>query len=610
MDDKLVRRDASSPALPLQAALAVALAAGAAELIIAIARKLVFGDILRVSRQAVWMAPLGEVMLVLPVVGLLYLLGSRWPVLRSLRSVLFAALVVTLTSVLLFANFLHDAAVALFAVGVAWRLAQAASARPRLVARAVFPALATLTGTFVLVGILVNARIALGERQALAALPSARAGSANVILIIWDTVRARSLSLHGGRARTPNLERLARSGVVFDRAISTAPWTLPAHASMFTGLLPHDLSVGWTAPLDGARPTLAEYLAGRGYSTAAFAANTLYVQWETGLDRGFSRFEDYRITPGQILISTALGRRMVHGRHGWETGMPVRLIGYRDFVGRKRADDVNEAALRWIDGTRDRPWFAFLNYFDAHLPFMPPAPFAGGLGVQRARHGLIARIRHEWERNGYWDMPPDELTGELAAYEESIEYLDDRLGLLLDELDARGLLSTTLIILTSDHGEEFGEHGHFEHGSNLYMEQLHVPLVISYPGHVPPGVRVEVPVSVRDIPATVAELLGHVTHKFQGISLASLWGRADASATLPIVFAELTPGLTPDVRMRAAVTARHHYIRHPSGNEELYDWTTDPGADRDLSGLPEALPITELLRSLVDSATAAPRTTR
>jgi arylsulfatase A-like enzyme len=321
-------------------------------------------------------------------------------------------------------------------------------------------------------------------------------------------------------------------------------------------------------------PTLAEVLAAHGYVTGAFSANLLYVHWESGLDRGFTRFEGYRTTPGQIFLSTALGRRIITGKHGWETGLVVRLAGYRDFVGRKRADDVNASVLEWIDDRGGRPYFAFLNYFDAHLPYMPPAPFAGRFGRPRPRPSLAERIRREWTRDGYWDMPAEELEAEIAAYQEAIAYLDDRLGRLLDTLERRGGLENTLIVLTSDHGEEFGEHGDYEHGSNLYMEQLHVPLVIAFPGRVPEGVRVAEPVSIRDVPATVMELLGlPPTQGFAGASLAGSW---TGSATPRPAVAELAPGLRPEHRMRAVVAGRFHYVLNPAGRRELYDWVADP----------------------------------
>jgi arylsulfatase A-like enzyme len=132
------------------------------------------------------------------------------------------------------------------------------------------------------------------ESRAIAALPAPPAGAPNVLLIVLDTVRARSLGLYGyERATSPNLDRFAKNGVVFSHAFSASPWTLPSHGAMFTGRLPHELSGGWMTPIDGTYPTLAEALSSVGYLTAGFIANTTYCPAEFGLARGFSHYEDH-----------------------------------------------------------------------------------------------------------------------------------------------------------------------------------------------------------------------------------------------------------------------------------------------------------------------------
>src|SRR5690606_25421553 len=252
----------------------LALATAAAELVIVGVRKGVFREVLRISRQIVWIAPIGELMLPLPTALLLWLLGRIWPRLATLRTILLVLGFQALISVFLFTGFLHDFAILPLAAGCAWQLARAAGGSPdrflRL-ARRTTPVFAIL---FIALAGVVNLKIALDERRAVSALPEAPAGAPNVLLIIWDTVRAASLSLFGhDRPTSPNLEALAARGVSFDRAIATAPWTLPSHASMLTGAYPHRTSVTWTRPLDDALPTLPEVLARRGYLTGAFAAN-------------------------------------------------------------------------------------------------------------------------------------------------------------------------------------------------------------------------------------------------------------------------------------------------------------------------------------------------
>ena len=153
-----------------------------------------------------------------------------------------------------------------------------------------------LVGAVLAIMLLTFGGRAWSEYRASAALPPAPADARNVLLIVWDTVRAGNLSLHGyGRRTSPNLERLAGRGVRFDQAFATAPWTLPSHSSLFTGRWPHELTADWRSPLDETYPTLAEYLAAHGYDTAGFVANLDYCSRETGLSRGFAHYEDYPI---------------------------------------------------------------------------------------------------------------------------------------------------------------------------------------------------------------------------------------------------------------------------------------------------------------------------
>ncbi len=211
--------------------------------------------------------------------------------------------------------------------------------------------------------------------------PTDRAGR-NVIWIVLDTVRAGSLGLYGSdRGTSPRLDQLAGRGVRFERAYATAPWTAPSHASMFTGRPASDLSIGWDRPLDNTHATIAEYLASRGYDTAGFVANTTYCSYETGLDRGFAHYEDYDVSLHQLLLCSSIVQRVLdfNARHPtldrW-TGLS-RAFG----SDRKSADRINHDFLDWLDrgrvrgraiGNENRPFFAFLNYFDAHHPYLTP----------------------------------------------------------------------------------------------------------------------------------------------------------------------------------------------------------------------------------------------
>ena len=529
------------------------------------------------------MAPVAyAVLFAVPAAGAALLAGRR-PRARWLPWLIGILTFLSAYSVLLLATTLYDSARLIVAAGLAVRLGTLAAQHEPRVRRWLAPVLATLALACLALGGGYNILISVRERRALAALPAARPGEPNILFLIWDTVRAPELELYGyPRPTTPNLDRLARRGVAFDYAISTAPWTLPSHAGMFTGLYPHQLSAGWTRPLDDRHPTIAEVLAAHGYVTAGFVANTFYTSRETGLARGMAHFEDFGFTPGNFLMSTALGRMLANDR-------PLReAMGNVQLPGRKTADRIDGDFLRWL-GRRPagHPFFAFLNYYDAHSPYLPPAPYDTLFQAHRQdRKPLI------WMG---WLMTPAQVRAERDAYDASIAYLDSRLGTLVDSLRARGLLDNTIVVLAADHGEEFGEHGVFTHGNSLYIPSLHVPLVIVGPG-VSPARRVPHMVSLRDIPATLLDLAGIRRSPFPGASLARFWreGPAERGPAVPLVAevgkASNVPGRYPVAvgDMHSVFTDGFHLIIDGNGREELYDLRQDPGEKHDL--LTGALP--------------------
>src|SRR5262249_10737502 len=334
----------------------------------------------------------------------------------------------------------------------------------------------------------------IGERRAIKNLPLAAPGAPNVLLITLDTVRAQSLSLYGYARRTsPHLEELASRGVRFERAFSTSSWTLPSHASIFTGRRPHELSVGWFTPLDRTHHTLAEILRSHGYVTAGFVANTEYCGYSTGLSRGFSHYEDNPPSLGQIAQSSILSNLIVNHP------LIRRAMNYQDLLGRKTASELNHDLLTWLSANNEHPFFVFINYYDAHEPFLPPPPFDTMFGKSIARTDPNLSPKEHWSQS--------EVQQEQDAYDSSIAYLDERIGALFEELQIRGLLENTLVIITADHGEEFAEHQIMGHGYNLYLTSLHVPLVILYPTHAPANKIVHEPVSLLALPATIVDIL-------------------------------------------------------------------------------------------------------
>ena len=433
----------------------------------------------------------------------------------------------------------------------------------------------------------------------------------NVILIVLDTVRARSLSLYGyGRETSPELSRLAARGVRYDRAFSTAPWTAPSHASMFTGRWADEVSVGWGRPLDGAHPTLAGFLAGRGYDTAGFVANTTYCSYETGLDRGFQRYDDYDVTARSVLLCSALVRRGLtfaekHPKLGRlvDAAMPSG-------VNRKDAARVSGDLLRWLDQGRadpSRPFFAFLNYYDAHHPYLPPGPEADGLLTPDESQML----------RGWWgldkrSLTPDQVALARDAYDRCIVSLDRQIGLLFDELGRRGLLEKTLVVITADHGEHLGENNLFGHGTSLYRPELHVPLVVIAPSNSRGGDAAErprvvrEPVSLRDIPATVVDHLGFsAVSPFPGRPLPNGDGRETDDSDRLVLSAVLAApeddpnkGGSPSARgaLRSAVGWGHHYVVRSDGLEELFDLEADADERHNLVDTPGPSAATALAR--------------
>jgi arylsulfatase A-like enzyme len=544
---------------------------GAAHVSVSAFRRWLLDDFIWVSADFIWMTPLGYLMIFVALAIPVALVAALAPRLGGdrLGAFVFATLG-TLSLLLLFPRLHHLASLAL-ALGVGVRAAAAARARgdePRRMLGRVAGVLAVLLAVW---GGAASGRRAMAGRGAVAERPVAGNAAPNVLLIILDTVRAASMTFHGyARNTTPSLERLAAEGTVFEHAYVTAPWTLPSHAGMFTGHFPSATSTDWQEPFDGRHPTIAQAFRDRGYRTGGFAANHLYTSWESGLARGFDHYEDYLMTPKQVLLSTSLTQTELF----WALVKAPSVVDRFRALGRmnlrpltmwqsdrKLAPVTVDQFLRWQASLGDAPFFAFLNLYDAHLPYDPPTPFDTMFNQGRTP---------------------------LDRYDGAIAYSDHALGALFDELARRGVLDRTVVVVSSDHGEGFGEHGLSGHGKSLYRTELHVPLLIRYPPRVPGGTRVITAISLRDLPATVLDLAGQ--HKesgaFPGVSLAKLWGNEAASGS-PVV-SEVSAGVNtaPDEpvsrgAMASVFDATGHYIRNGDGAEELYAYRTDPGETDD-----------------------------
>ena len=430
-------------------------------------------------------------------------------------------------------------------------------------------------------------------------LPDPAPGAANVLFIILDTVRARSLSLYGyERPTSPNLERLALRGVTFEHAIATSSWTLPSHASFFTGRHPHEHRADWLTPLDARYPTLAEFLAARGYATAAFVANLAYTTRASGLERGFMHYEDYGYRPAVWLSTT----RLTEG-----IGTRISAAVYkREQLLRKRAPAVSREFVRWLDRKGDRPFFAFLNYFDAHMPYARHERFLARFSAIGVPDSVIGPANRRIRRDA-------SSANAMNRYDSAIGFIDEQLGLLLDELARRALLDNTLIIVTSDHGEHFGERGLRYHGDSLYRPVLHVPLLIVAPrsgDRAGRPVRHEGTVSLRDLPATVVDILDlEQSAPFPGHSLMAGAGGDTVGWSDPVL-SDLHPhpedphGPSLHGRVLSLMDGTLQYIRNGNGVEELYDLGMDASVAVDLSGNAAFQPQLQHLRQRLDQLIA------
>jgi arylsulfatase A-like enzyme len=474
--------------------------------------------------------------------------------------------------------------------------------------------------------ILLASYIFLGDRlkQAReASRPLPPANSPNVLMIVLDTVRADHLSLYGyERATTPVLERLAKQGIRFDEARATAPWTLPSHASMFTGRWPHELGEEWMTPIRGNFPTLAESLGNHGYATAGFVANVGYCSQDTGLARGFTHYEDYLLEDLDSIRTSGLVEYAASAFAGFIRTLDISsLRPLKRFVNawldpeRKNASMVRRAFLRWVSQRPDtrRPFFAFLNLFDAHQQYVLPSGARYQFVNNRVTDEEFRVVYELWPFLDKIRLPAPYIDLARDAYDDCLGYLDEQLGLLFDALQRHGVLDRTLVIVTSDHGEGLGEHNLFDHGESLYRTEIRVPLVIRPPSGLDPSLVVRETVSLRDLPATIVDALGlGAGSPFPGKSLARFWRNSPARNvdlsrdTDPVVSELKAPNpLRPDQGRSPAyrgplisfADGSFVYIRNEGdGSEQLFDEGRDPQELSDMARDESMRPVLEAFR--------------
>ena len=353
-----------------------------------------------------------------------------------------------------------------------------------------------------------------------------RVADLNLLLITLDTTRADRIHAYGfDGIETPNLDRVAREGVLFEEAVAPAPLTLPAHSSIFTGKFPpaHGVRDNGGFFLDDRETTLAERLQSRGFTTGGFVgAYVLDHKW--GIAQGFQTyFDDFDLSKYQSLS-----------------------LGSVDRPGNEVADH----ALAWLERAGSSRFFGWVHFYDAHSPYDPPEPF-----------------KSRYEGHPY--------VGEIA-------FVDSQVGRLLAYLDAHDLTRHTVVIVMGDHGESLGEHGEATHGFFVYQSTMHVPLLIRAPYDVMAGRRVSEVVRSIDILPTALELLGvNADERFEGTSVVPLMTGAKKELGLAAYSEAIYPrfhfGWSD---LRSLTAGRYKFVAAP--RPELYDLQQDPTESRNI----------------------------
>jgi arylsulfatase A-like enzyme len=403
------------------------------------------------------------------------------------------------------------------------------------------------------------------------ATDAAAARHPNVLLVSIDSLRADHLGSYGyPRDTTPSIDRLARRGALFETAISSASWTVPAHMTMLTGLPPevHGVNDRFSA-LSPDAVTLAEALHGAGYQTAAFISGpTVMAQY--GFAQGFDLFDDRMVEVGRTQPTSP--------------GLLELVEGHLD---------------RWSDAGRHAPFFVFLHMWDVHYDYAPPEPYDRLFDPDYA--GDLTG--HDFEQNAriHAGMDARDLQHLIALYDGEIRYTDEHVGRVIERLRALHALDDTIVVVTSDHGEEFFEHGLKGHAKTLYDEVLHVPLVISYPRGVRFAQRIHAQVRTMDLAPTILGLAGVAAPAgFGAAGLAAPYRSVDLSPWLGGIHARLPmpePPAFSDIRgllghqrsIRTLGAKMIHFdvARRNHLANEVFDLRQDPREQRNLLGTGE-----------------------
>jgi arylsulfatase A-like enzyme len=426
----------------------------------------------------------------------------------------------------------------------------------------------------------------------------------NVLLVVLDTVRADHLGLYGyTRNTTPRLKEFAEHATLYGNAFAAAPLTLTSHASIFTGLYPQSHGAYHVSPnfpqgrpMADTFPTVASVLTLAGYRTAAVMANRYFLRPDFGMTRGF-QYADWQQPVEMLNSSRGFFLRSRFRNFLPPAGAMARAMDARTLT----AGEVNSRAYSLLDGgPPGTPFFLFLNYMDAHEPFLPPPPYDRMYpGSEIAYRGLDFDVN---KNNVAIDPKAREYF--VSQYDGALGYLDEKLAEVFALLKKQGIYDRTLIIVTSDHGEAFGDRNIVGHGTSLYEDQIRIPLLVKYAGQSQPK-RVEAPAGHVDLMPTILEAAGvAIPDGIQGVALP----RLEELESRPVV-AEFhgdseNSGPRFECCKFAIISGSYKLIYSTQGSREVFDLAADPAESRNLDK-----PETPLSAALLGQLTAWSRRT-
>ena len=413
-------------------------------------------------------------------------------------------------------------------------------------------------------------------------------GKPNVILIVMDTVRADHLPMYGYvRDTTPNIRKFSEKATLFPRSFASGSMTLSTHASIFTGLYAFQHGAHCTEQLPEGQPlsddlkTIAEDLNEKGYLTIGIVSNYGFLSDVFHMDQGFQYF-DNRMPVHFFSPTKPYYLRQIIGMFLTRYVAPEKRADVY-----KKADDINTEVFSLLDKVKKekQPFFLFVNYMDAHRPHMPPPPFdtlypGKNASIDTSFNNRMSEEIMTLKRN----ITEEEKNHLISQYDGSIAYLDSQIGELIDRIKNIGLYESSLIIITSDHGEAFGERNLMEHGVSVYQDQDYVPLIIKFP-NAEEGLIADDVVNSVDLMPTILDVTGYeIPEDIQGVSVLRL-----KNGNTRKVISESYPNkylLSWHARFhrieRAIISWPHKFISSTAGKKELYDLSKDPDEKVDL----------------------------